>query len=94
MKTLTLGELDTVIDLAQYVGRSVDWHGVTTTLTQLKDGSFGLPIWLECRCGKSKRKVYMTPGIHAGAWPYGMNIYGKYQLNIRDQEYVCSKCHG
>jgi len=101
---LTLNDLDLRLAAAetveqlpeveeQLVGQKADWHGWGTTIVRLLDGGIGLELSLLCaRCHAQPTTVYMTSGLHAGAWLYARDLAGAYLANLRDQEYVCDGC--
>jgi|GEM_PF-4821777 hypothetical protein len=101
---LTLDALDHRLDAAetdeertaleeQLLGQKADWHGSVTTIVRLQDGRIGLELFLLCaRCHAHPTTVYMTSGLHAGAWPYARDVTGTYLANLRDEEYVCDAC--
>lgn len=106
-KLITLNALDLVLDrlgnlphdmreqeVAALIGKHVDWHGSVATIARLNDGRIALELALDCAsCHSNAKTVYMTSGLHAGAWPYARDITGKYLANLRDQEYVCKPCN-
>ena len=74
-------------------GRLVDWHGQIAALVRCGDGALRLPITFRCaRCGQAPYISYLGPGLHDGAWPYAYTFAGKFEGNVRDEEYRCDEC--
>ena len=50
-------------------------------------------VSLPCaRCERNPTTAYARSGLHRGAFCYVYNALGTYLANLRDQEYVCSRC--
>jgi hypothetical protein len=66
-----------------------------------QDGTVGVAIRLTLLCEACRREkrrprrqtVYLSGGMHSGAWCYAWSRGGKYLGNLRDEEFRCAD-HG
>lgn len=94
-------ELDNIIDalvdngvsLDILVGSKVIWHDEHKSPIVAHGSGIAIQKRLYChRCGKRGTTVYLSGGMHRGAWCYAYNKRGQYRANLRDQDYVCQEC--
>ncbi len=73
-------------------GDYVRWrNGAAYKLERMPNGGLGFRAILQCsKCNGMGHEVFITRG--APGWCYVYSLAGKYEANLRDQNYVCSVC--
>jgi len=97
---LTPDEVDELLDVGipaeQIAGKTLDHHIWGHLPLIIHHGALRAPVTLKCErkgCTSGQtRTTYLGSGLHGGAWCYGWNENGEYEVNLRDQIYVCDTC--
>jgi hypothetical protein len=93
---LELGPLDDLLEsetpLEQVFGRYAAWNGQAFPIVPMLE-TLAIRVSLLCaRCGRNPMIVYARSGCHRGAFCYVYDAEGNFLADLRNQEYVCSRC--
>lgn len=90
------GPLDDLLEsrapLEQVFGRYAAWNGQAFPIVPMLE-TLAIRVSLPCaRCGRNPMIAYARSGCHRGAFCYVYDAEGNFLADLRNQEYVCSKC--
>ncbi len=93
---LELGPLDDLLEseapLEQVFGRYAAWHGQAFPIVPMLE-TLAIRVSLSCaRCGRNPTIAYARSGCHRGAFCYVYDAEANFLADLRNQEYVCSRC--
>jgi hypothetical protein len=92
------GPLDDLLDseapLEQVFGRYAAWNGQAFPIVPMLE-TLAIRVSLPCaRCGRNPTITYARSGCHRGAFCYVYDTEANFLADLRNQEYVCSRCQG
>jgi hypothetical protein len=90
------GSLDDLLEseapLEPVFGRYAAWNGQAFPIVPMLE-TLAIRVSLPCaRCGKNPMIAYARSGCHRGAFCYVYDAEANFLADLRNQEYVCSKC--
>jgi hypothetical protein len=93
---LETGPLDDLLEseapLEPVLGRYVAWDGQAFPIVPMLE-TLAIRVSLPCaRCGRNPMITYARSGCHRGAFCYVYDAEGNFLADLRNQEYVCSRC--
>jgi hypothetical protein len=93
---LELGPLDDLLEseapLEPMFGRYAAWNGQAFHIVPMLE-TLAIRVSLPCaRCGRNPMIAYARSGCHRGAFCYVYDAEAHFLADLRNQEYVCSRC--
>ncbi len=93
---LELGPLDDLLEseapLEQVYRRYAAWNGQAFPIVPMLE-TLAIRVLLPCaRCGRNPTIAYARSGCHRGAFCYVYDAEANFLADLRNQEYVCSRC--
>jgi hypothetical protein len=90
------GPLDDLLEseapLEHVFGRHAAWNGQAFPIVPMRE-TLAIRVSLPCaRCGRNPMIAYARSGCHRGAFCYVYDAERNFLADLRNQEYVCSKC--
>ncbi len=90
------GPLDDLLEseapLEQVFGRYTAWNGQAFPVVPMLE-TLAIRVSLPCaRCGRNPMIAYARSGCHRGAFCYVYDAEANFLADLRNQEYVCSRC--
>jgi hypothetical protein len=90
------GLLDDLLEsgepLEQVFGRYAAWNGQAFPIVPMLE-TLAIRVSLPCaRCGGNPMIVYARSGCHRGAFCYVYDAEANFLADLRNQEYLCSRC--
>ena len=68
------------------------WNGQAFPIVPMEE-TLAIRVSLPCaRCGRNPMIAYARSGCHRGAFCYVYDAEGDFLADLRNQEYVCSRC--
>ncbi|HLG75495.1 MAG TPA: hypothetical protein VKX46_03730 [Ktedonobacteraceae bacterium] len=84
--------LESEAPLEQVFGRYAAWNGQALPIVPMLE-TLAIRVSLPCaRCGRNPMIVYARSGCHRGAFCYVYDAEANFLADLRNQEYVCSRC--
>ncbi len=78
--------------LEQVFGRYAAWNGQAFPIVPMLE-TLAIRVSLPCaRCGRNPTIAYARSGCHRGAFCYVYDAEANFLADLRNQEYVCSRC--
>ena len=90
------GPLDDLLEsealLEQVFGRYAAWNGQAFSIVPMLE-TLAIRVSLPCaRCSRNPMIAYARSGCHRGAFCYVYDAEANFLADLRNREYVCSKC--
>src|SRR6266699_950797 len=90
------GPLDDLLEseapLEQVFGRYAAWNGQAFPIVPMLE-TLAIRVSLPCAsCGRNPMIAYARSGCHRGAFCYVYDAEANFLADLRNQEYVCSRC--
>jgi hypothetical protein len=90
------GPLDDLLEseapLEPVFGRYAAWNGQAFPIVTMLE-TLAIRVSLPCaRCGRNPMIAYARSGCHRGAFCYVYDAEANFLADLRNQEYVCSRC--
>lgn len=90
------GPLDDLLEseapLEQVFGRYAAWNGQAFPIVPMLE-TLAIRVSLPCaRCSRNPMIAYARSGCHRGAFCYVYDAEANFLADLRNQEYVCSRC--
>ena len=84
--------LESEAPLEPVFGRYAAWNGQAFPIVPMLE-TLAIRVSLPCaRCGRNPMIAYARSGCHRGAFCYVYDSEGNFLADLRNQEYVCSRC--